>query len=436
MARLPRVYIEGAIYYVTATSSESRELFIDHKDYQEYLSLIIKNKNQFGFKLFSYALMPNHIHMLVELKNNIEISRIMHSINSLYTKIFNGRYGKKGHVFQERFKALIAQKDPYLVPLIRHIHLSPRRAKIEDDPKSYPHSSHSLYVDPIKRKSIELYPDMQKEVQEVFKVLKGDEETFDSYVADTDRREADLFRKSLYRKRVLGSKMFSERIAKAIEKAARDRKRAKLPKRLQMMYAVIGSAAILVFVVTVNLFYRHNVTLKTSQDKTIAVYESTLRLLEQEREKAVKTKQDVEQYMWKIKLTEDALKKAQAEKEKELAERRMIEGYSWTIELRQTSGPKNLQIKRDKVSIDGRKIRSSMLVSEGFNRSNYSRREKRKGEIVIWETMQIGPDGAMANWRGEWDGNIMRGVLRKKGPDGVIRDFSFRSVGERVKIKN
>ncbi|MCK5451313.1 MAG: transposase [Candidatus Omnitrophica bacterium] len=435
MARFPRVYIEGAVYYVTAKSSESRQLFVDFSDYKEYLSLIIKYKNQFGFKLFSYALMDNHIHMLIELKNDIEISKVMHSVNSLYTKLFNSRYGKKGHVFQERFKAVIAEKDPYILPLIRHIHLSPKRSGIQDDPKEYPYSSHPLYTDPVKRDRIEMYPDMREEIKEVFNVIKGSEEKFDNYVTDVNEKEIREFKKSLHRKRILGSKVFVERIQKAIEKSVKERKKAKMPKKQQMIYMVFGGSAILVFAIATSLIYKNSMAIKSNYEKTVVLYASTIRTLEVERDRALKVQGDIEEYTWKIHLAEKALKDLNAKHEKEIAAKKEIEGYSWKIELRQTSGSKETRDLIDTVSIRDHKVASVNLSRKGFNKSGYSRREKRGGKLIIWETMQLGPNGAMANWRGEWDGENLRGVLRKKDPDGTVRDFSFKSVGQREKIE-
>ena len=165
MGRFPRVYIEGVLYYVTSKGGHGQDTFTHLDDYKEYVELIDKYKKQYGFNLFSYALMPNHLHMLIELKENIGISNIMHDINSLYTKKFNSRYNRKGHLFQERFKAVIAEKEAHLLQLVRHIHLNPVRMGMVEKPEDYPHSSHNKYLDQDKRS----HPDMNREVEEVFR---------------------------------------------------------------------------------------------------------------------------------------------------------------------------------------------------------------------------------------------------------------------------
>ena len=183
MGRLPRVYIEGILYYVTSKSVHGQNLFVDPSDYEQYLSLINEYKKQYGFKLFSYVLLPAHMHLLIELKNNISISNIMHDINSLYTKMFNSRHNKKGHLFQERFKTVLTEKETYLLPLVRHSHLNSQRVKLAHDPQDYPYSSYSRFLNAEKRQ----YPDMREEIEEIFTMLKGREAAFAEYIKSPDQ---------------------------------------------------------------------------------------------------------------------------------------------------------------------------------------------------------------------------------------------------------
>jgi hypothetical protein len=85
--------------------------------------------------------MPNHVHLLIEA-GETPLSKIMQAIQFSYTQSFNRRHRKVGHLFQGRYKAVLCQKDEYLLQLIRYIHLNPVRAKIVKDPKDYLWSSH------------------------------------------------------------------------------------------------------------------------------------------------------------------------------------------------------------------------------------------------------------------------------------------------------
>ena len=421
MPRLPRVYVEGILYYVTSQSGHNETLFVDAADYQNYISLIDTYKKQYGFKLFSYTLMPTHLHLLIELRHNIPISTIMHDLNSLYTKNFNSRYGKKGHLFQERFKAVLTEKEPYLLPLTRYIHLHPKREKLVDDPKDYLYSSHQQFIDPEKRD----YPAMREEIEEIFKILNGREKDFEDYVTKGDTKEIKDFGKLLHRKRILGSKEFAERMEKAIEDAVEQQRRAQQPRRAPIVYIALSGAAILILVVTLVYSSRYRTALRSEYEKTLAVYDRTLEMLKEERDKAIKANEDAEEYMWKIRLTEKALD--------DLKQERMeINGYSWRIDIRQTGGARASFAETDTIVFENNRIVSSNLGQRGFTASNYSTSVATDGS-VIWETIQRNERGEVANWRGEWDGSIMKGALRTKSADGVARDFSFRSTGERIK---
>ncbi len=428
MARLPRVYIEGILYYVTSKGGHSQNIFTDTLDYEEYLTLLSKYKDQYGFQLFSYALMPTRLSMLIELKNNIGISNIMHDINSLYTKIFNGRHNKKGHLFQERFKAVLAEKESYLLQLTRHIHLAPKAEGLVNDPKKYPYSSHAKFVDPSKRGR----PEMSAEIEEIFNTLKAREAAFDKYVTDPDKKELSGFRKKLQKNRILGSKAFSENVKKAMEEAAKQQKRPPALKRKHIIYMITSGMTVLVLAVTIVSFYRQNTSLKSTYDVTLMGYEKTLDMLRQERDKAVKANKDAEDYAWKIRLTEQAVEELKREREEALRLVKEIEGYQWEVKLSQTGGPKLNYNPTDVLIIEGNQIASRNLMSVGFYRSKYSKRVDKNG-VVTWETMQNDGKGGKTTWRGEWDGEAMKGVMRRRWADGTIRDFSFVSVGKRVK---
>ena len=87
------------------------------------------------------------------------------------------------------------------------------------------------------------------------------------------------------------------------------------------------------------------------------------------------------------------------------------------------------------ISIKDFHVLSTNTWRDGFQPSRYSTKELNNG-TVIWETIQRNDKGDIANWRGEWDGEIMKGILRRKWMDGTVQDFSFRSIGERMEVAN
>jgi REP element-mobilizing transposase RayT len=416
------------LYYVTSRSGHGQNLFIDHSDYQEYLSLIEKYKQQYGFKLFAYVLLPTHLHLLIELKNKVPISNIMHDINSLYTKIFNGRYNKKGHLFQERFRTTLAEKESYLLPLTRHIHLNSIREHVGSRPQDYPYSSYLQFLYPEKRQ----HPNIAEEIEEVFTLLGGREAMFSEYVINADQKQMNELKRSLHKKRILGSKVFVEQTRKIIDEAVRQLKTPSRTKRVYLMYMTVSGIVVVVSAVTIVFFYRQHSALRSEYDQTMRVYEKTLVLLRSERDKALKANQDIAEYIWKIRLTEKALEDLKREREKALKLEKEIEGYEWKIRLIQIGGPRLKYNPSDTIIIKGNLMSSANMQKAGFANSRYSKRELKNGKVV-WETIQTNARGEKVSWRGEWDGKLMRGVFSWQGNDGVVRDFSFVSVGERTK---
>ena len=93
------------------------------------------------WRCHAYCLMNNHVHLLIETPQP-NLSRGMRQLNGVYTQRFNRRHRKVGHLFQGRFKAILVEKDGYLLELARYIVLNPVRAKIVKTPERYPWSSY------------------------------------------------------------------------------------------------------------------------------------------------------------------------------------------------------------------------------------------------------------------------------------------------------
>ena len=98
--------------------------------------------------------MSNHVHLLIET-GLIPLSKIMQGIQQSYTAYFHKKYNSVGHVFQGSYKAILCQRDAYLLELVRYIHLNPVRAGIVDDPSEYFWCSHNVYLGRIKKSFIE-----------------------------------------------------------------------------------------------------------------------------------------------------------------------------------------------------------------------------------------------------------------------------------------
>jgi putative transposase len=145
MAGKPRIHFPGALYHVITRGNRRQGIFLDEKDLQRFLTYLSDCKSKFPFHLYAYALMENHLHLLIEVEE-IPLGSIMQSLLFGYTRYFNRRYGQVGHLFQGRYKAILCDKDPYLLELVRYIHLNPVRAKILKRPEEYVWTGHLSYL--------------------------------------------------------------------------------------------------------------------------------------------------------------------------------------------------------------------------------------------------------------------------------------------------
>jgi REP element-mobilizing transposase RayT len=102
-------------------------------------------REKYRFLLHAYVLMGNHYHLIIETPEG-NLSRAMHYINSSYTTYTNIKRKRYGHLLQGRFKAILIDKDSYLLELSRYVHLNPARAKIVDTPQGYRYSSYQTYI--------------------------------------------------------------------------------------------------------------------------------------------------------------------------------------------------------------------------------------------------------------------------------------------------
>lgn len=145
MARAPRVHFPGALYHVLVRGNQRQATFRDAGDYSKYQERLAHYQKRYGFLLHAYVLMPNHVHLLIEI-GSVPLSRVMQGLQFTYTQYFNKKYKTVGHVFQGRYKAILCEREAYLLELARYIHLNPVRAKLVKRPEMYRWSSYLAYL--------------------------------------------------------------------------------------------------------------------------------------------------------------------------------------------------------------------------------------------------------------------------------------------------
>jgi REP element-mobilizing transposase RayT len=132
-----RVLIENVYYHVISRGNQKQKVFLEVGDFEKYLSLLKRYKIRFKFRLYAWCLMPNHVHLIMDVNKPSELSKIMQGLNLAYARWFNKKYGKVGHLWQGRFKSMLIQKDKYALDCINYIELNPIRANIREGPLDY-----------------------------------------------------------------------------------------------------------------------------------------------------------------------------------------------------------------------------------------------------------------------------------------------------------
>ncbi|MHB8846250.1 MAG: transposase [Nitrospirota bacterium] len=145
MPRKPRIEFTGAFYHVIVRGNQKQRIFKDDADYQKYLLTLTVYKNRTGSRIYAYVLMSNHVHLLIET-GDVPLSKVMQGLNQTFTMYFNRRYRTVGHLFQGRYKAILCDREAYLLGLVKYIHQNPIRAKITERIDAYPWSSHHAYA--------------------------------------------------------------------------------------------------------------------------------------------------------------------------------------------------------------------------------------------------------------------------------------------------
>ena len=226
---------------------------MDKGDFNMYLELLAKYKEQHKFKLYSYSLLPDHIQLLIETGDDATISEIMHDLTSLYTKYYNGRYGKRGHLFEARFKSVLVEKAQHLLSMTRHIHLA------TGDVREYPYSSFHFYV---QKPSVFLPGlDLGSEVQEVknFLMNRDNPDAYEMYCLTPNEKEIEELAKSLRRGSVLGSEEFHKEVERKVEEhsQAKEEKSADegADKFSRVIYVIAGAAVLVLSSASVYLYF-------------------------------------------------------------------------------------------------------------------------------------------------------------------------------------
>lgn len=126
--RTARVACDSNIYHVIARGVGQQILFEDENDKLKFVSLMQSELTPHG-KVFAWCLMSNHTHTIIRMAMT-DLSLSMGKLLSRYAIYFNHKYGRTGHLFQERFMSEPIETDERLLTTIRYVHRNPEKSRI------------------------------------------------------------------------------------------------------------------------------------------------------------------------------------------------------------------------------------------------------------------------------------------------------------------
>lgn len=153
MPRRSRIDAPGALHHIIVRGIERSKIFRNEDDRQDLLRRLSRVLVETDTRCFAWVLMDNHFHLLLKTAR-VPVATVMSRVLTGYAGSFNLRYRRSGHLFQNRYKSILCQEEPYYLELIRYIHLNPIRAKqisglmaLEE----YPFSGHSAIMGKVPR---------------------------------------------------------------------------------------------------------------------------------------------------------------------------------------------------------------------------------------------------------------------------------------------
>lgn len=147
MPYIPRILDPDGYYHVICRGNNKAVIFQDANDYKKYKEFLAVYKNKTPFSLYHYALMPNHVHLIVRAERGQSLSEIMKRINHSYSLYHKRRYDFVGHLWQGRFKSKLIDTEAYMLTCGIYIALNPVRANIVEHAPDYPWSSAGAYLE-------------------------------------------------------------------------------------------------------------------------------------------------------------------------------------------------------------------------------------------------------------------------------------------------
>ena len=145
MPRRAREKSGSGIYHIMLRGINRQRIFEDDEDRKCFINTLQRYKEKSGYTVYAYCLMDNHVHLLMK-EGEEQLGKVFKRIAGSYVYWYNWKYGRSGHLFQDRFKSEPVEDDAYFVIVLRYIHQNPVKAGICREVGDYEYSSFNEYI--------------------------------------------------------------------------------------------------------------------------------------------------------------------------------------------------------------------------------------------------------------------------------------------------
>jgi putative transposase len=136
MPRVARKKSATNIYHVMIRGINKQNIFVEDADFKKFINILTAYHVRIEYEIYAYCLLDNHVHLLIK-EGNEPLSNTMRRIGTSYVYWYNWQYGRKGHLFQDRYKSEPVENDTYFLTVLRYIHQNPVQAGLTQGDGSF-----------------------------------------------------------------------------------------------------------------------------------------------------------------------------------------------------------------------------------------------------------------------------------------------------------
>ena len=147
MPRRENIFATGNYYHIYNRGAHRENIFFSEENFLHCLRLLRKYAQSYSVTVIAYCLMPNHYHFLLRQDGEVSLSKFINVVFNAYVQALNKQLGRKGTLFEGRFKHVLVDKDEYVLHLCRYIHLNPVKAGLVSRPEDWVYSNYREWID-------------------------------------------------------------------------------------------------------------------------------------------------------------------------------------------------------------------------------------------------------------------------------------------------